>query len=191
MIKAVIFDCFGVLAHGNWKDFWTTLPNEELRSEARELHKAYDMGLLPQEEFNKQLAVLTGKPVSKISAIFNDTQPVKNSELLDYIKTLKLKYKIGLLSNVGTSWIEDKLLSPDEQSLFDDMVFSYRVNMAKPDRDIYLLAASRLGVKPNECVLVDDITQYCEAAEELGMKSIIYRSFFDFKNDLTTLLLNN
>src|SRR5665213_2919794 len=137
MTRAIIFDCFGVLTHGNWKDFWTKLPSVELRTAARELHKFYDIGQMPQDEYNQKLAELTNKPLSEIDAIFIDSHPVKNEQLLDYIKTLKQNYKIGLLSNIGTSWIEDELLSTKEQLLFDDMIFSYRVGMAKPDPRIY------------------------------------------------------
>ncbi len=107
---------------------------------------------------------------------------------MNYIKELKNDYKIGILSNVGTSWIEDTLLSVEDQSLFDTMIFSYRVNMTKPDPQIYQLAASRLEVRPSECVFVDDIVAYCEVADKIGMKSIVYDSFFDFKRKLVKIL---
>ncbi|HEY5267807.1 MAG TPA: HAD family phosphatase [Candidatus Saccharimonadales bacterium] len=188
MIRAIIFDCFGVLAGGDWKDFWTTLPSPELRSDARDLRKAYDIGRLTQEEFNQQLGELTGIPFSEIGSIFNNDNLAKNEQLLHYIRSLKPKYKIGLLSNVGSSWIEDKLLSPDEQSLFDAMVFSYRVSMAKPNPQIYLLIASKLKVDPSECVFVDDISSYCEVAGQLGMKTIVYSSFSGFKGELSKIL---
>jgi epoxide hydrolase-like predicted phosphatase len=188
MIRAIIFDCFGVLAGGDWKDFWTTLPSPELRSSARDLRKAYDIGQLNQEEFNQQLAELSGLPLQEIRSIFNGDKLAKNQQLLDYIRILKPNYKIGLLSNVGSSWIEDKLLSTEEQSLFDTMVFSYRVSIAKPNPQIYLLVASKLEVKPSECVFVDDIASYCEVADKLGMKVIVYDSFINFKNKLSKIL---
>jgi len=188
MIRAVIFDCFGVLAGGDWKDFWTTLPNPELRSGARELRKAYDIGKLSQAEFNQKLSELTDIPFQEIRSIFNSDKLAKNKQLIDYIRTLKSNYKIGLLSNVGSSWIEDKLLSSEEQSLFDTMVFSYRVSMAKPNPQIYLLVASNLNVEPSECVFIDDIESYCDVAEKLGMKVIVYDSFTNLKDKLSKIL---
>jgi putative hydrolase of the HAD superfamily len=189
MIRAIIFDCFGVLTQDNWNDFWTSLPSKDLRSRARELSKSHNDGLLTLDEFTKQLSELTTKPTSEISGIFSDTGPVKNSRLLEYIGELKNDYKIGLISNVGSSWIEDELLSKEERSLFDSTIYSYQVGITKPDPRIYLLATSELNVKPNECVFVDDIAEYCKAAERLGMKSIIYDTFFDFKKNLLRLLL--
>jgi HAD superfamily hydrolase (TIGR01549 family) len=191
MIRAIIFDCFGVLTQDNWKEFWTALPSTRLRSSARELNKNHDNGVLTLDEFTKQLAQLTDKPMAEISAIFRDTGPIKNRQLIDYIKELKLNYKIGIISNIGTSWIEDQLLSADEQSLFDISIYSYRVGMTKPNPQIYLLAASQLKVEPNECVFVDDVEEYCEAAEALDMKSITYDTFFNFKKNLTKILSNN
>ncbi len=188
MIRAVIFDCFGVLTHGSWKDFWSALPGEELRSKAKDLHRSYDIGGVTSEEFSRQLSELTSKPLNEIQTIFYNANPVKNLQLLNYIKSLKPTYKIGLLSNVGTSWIEDKLLSPDEQALFDNMIFSYRVAMAKPDPRIYLLAARGLEVEPNECVFVDDIAEYCDAARGVGMQAIVYDLFSDFADSLSKIL---
>ena len=191
MIRAIIFDCFGVLTQDNWKDFWTSLPNEKLQSDARELSRKHDNGLITLDEFTEQLVELTNKPVNDVSAIFRDTGPIKNVQLIEYIKKLKLEYKIGLVSNIGTSWIEDELLTPDEQALFDTSIYSYQVSMIKPNPEIYLLATSQLNVEPNECVFVDDVTEYCRAADRLGMKSIIYDTFFGFKNSLDEILSDN
>ena len=188
MVKAIIFDCFGVLTQDNWKDFWTSLPTPELRSRARELGKRNNGGSLTPEEFTNQMAQLTSKPLREVSDIFRDTVPVKNSQLMDYIKTLKKDYKIGLISNVGSSWIEDELLSEDEKSLFDSLIYSYRVGMVKPNPQIYLLAASQLEVEPSECIFVDDVAEYCRAAEKLGMGSITYETFSDFRERLDKIL---
>jgi putative hydrolase of the HAD superfamily len=191
MIRAIIFDCFGVLTQDNWKEFWTSLPNEKLRSGARELSKKHDNGLITLDEFTDQLVKLTKKPADEVSTIFRDTGPVKNVQLIDYIKKLKFNYKIGLVSNIGTSWIDDELLSPNEKALFDCSIYSYRVGMIKPNPQIYLLATRQLNVEPNECVFVDDVTEYCRTADRLGMKSIIYDTFSDFKTSLAKILANS
>jgi epoxide hydrolase-like predicted phosphatase len=188
MTKAIIFDCFGVLTKAHWKDFWVALPDQELRSSARELNKDHDSGLLTLDEFRDKLSKLTNKPMDQISAIFQEVEPTKNLELLEYIRELKVNYKIGLISNVGTSWIDDKLLSRDERELFDSSIYSYQVGMTKPDPEIYLLSANQLKVQPDECIFVDDIEGFCQAAEKLGMKTIVYDTFLDFKKKLAKIL---
>ena len=45
--------------------------------------------------------------------------------------------------------------------LFDAVVISAEVGLHKPQPEIYLLAAERLGVEPAECVFVDDLRENC------------------------------
>ncbi|MFI7133983.1 HAD family hydrolase [Nonomuraea sp. NPDC050153] len=61
----------------------------------------------------------------------------------------------------------------------DDVVSSARVGVAKPDRRIYEIAAERAGVAPERCLFVDDRLRNVEAARELGMTGVHYRSFQD------------
>jgi len=70
--------------------------------------------------------------------------------------------------------------------LFDDIVCSAEVGMAKPEAEIFRLAASRLGVAPEECVLVDDWDQNVAAAQAVGMTAICYQ--IDKQDDLAALL---
>lgn len=117
MIKAVIFDCFGVL--------------------------------------------LTGIGESR------------NDQLIDYIKTLGPKYKLGLLSNVsGREGLDRRFNSEELDKLFDTVVASGDVGMVKPDQRIYEMTAEQLGVPPEACVMIDDIQDFCDAAEAIGMRSI-------------------
>ena len=62
--------------------------------------------------------------------------------------------------------------------------------MAKPDPAIYRLAAERLGVKPEECVFVDDLLENVEAAESIGMKGIVFKDYTDFLTNLNKIFEN-
>ncbi|MGW0808042.1 HAD family hydrolase [Nonomuraea sp. NPDC002799] len=61
----------------------------------------------------------------------------------------------------------------------DDVVSSARVGVAKPDRRIYEIAAERAGAAPERCLFVDDRLQNVEAARELGMTGVHYRTYDD------------
>lgn len=76
--------------------------------------------------------------------------------------------RTALLSN---SW---GLEYPREEwaELFDLTVISGEVGLRKPDPEIYLLAATRLGVEPAECVFVDDLRPNAVAASALGMVGV-------------------
>jgi epoxide hydrolase-like predicted phosphatase len=56
--------------------------------------------------------------------------------------------------------------------LFDVTVISGEVGLRKPEPEIYLLTADRLGVRPGECVFVDDLGPNVRAAEQVGMVGI-------------------
>lgn len=57
-------------------------------------------------------------------------------------------------------------------SLFEAIVHGDDVTHGKPDPEVFLLAAARLGVTPAECVVVEDAPPGLEAAQRAGMASI-------------------
>ena len=59
------------------------------------------------------------------------------------------------------------MIHPDDPPLGDD------VSSKKPDPMIYTLAAARLGLKPEECVVIEDNDIGLQAARDAGMRCII------------------
>ncbi len=57
-------------------------------------------------------------------------------------------------------------------SLFEALVTGDDVKHGKPDPEVFLLAAERLGVEPSRCVVVEDAPPGLEAARRAGMASI-------------------
>lgn len=186
MIKAIIFDCFGVLTGDKWKDFVWGLPKDQ-QEPARELNRALDRGFISQQEFAKSIYDVTGHQPKFVEQLIN-SEMTKNTKLIDVIKSLKQTYKIGLLSNVSTDWIETSFLSKSDLELFDDIVLSYRVGLIKPDPAIYPLVAGRLGLQTTDCLLVDDGPRNCTGAIEAGMQAIVYKEFDQFKHELEQLI---
>lgn len=189
MIKAVIFDCFGVLTKDLWREFTESLPPGEGVRRAKELNHQYDAGFINLAEFVQQVHEATGRDPRTVETVFINEEPVKNLELLDYIQQLKKRgYKIGMLSNIATNWVRDYFLTAEEQALFDNMTFSFQAGTTKPDPKIYEQVLDTLSVKAGESVFVDDVDRYCAAAQALGMKAIVYRSFPAMKAELETIL---
>jgi HAD superfamily hydrolase (TIGR01509 family) len=115
-----------------------------------------------------------------------DNQP--NDALLSYIRTrLKPKYKLGVLSNSGDDYLS-QLLAPADAEIFDDIVLSFRHGVVKPESRSFELAAERLGVKPAECLFVDDSPSHCAGARQVGMQTILYKDFAQFKEDIEKII---
>lgn len=187
MIKAIIFDCFGVLTTGFWKEFCATLPDDKLER-ARELNRKRDSGEISNIEFVDGIESLTGRKPPSLDDPAMQRHLVKNTGLMAYIERLKPNYKIGLLSNVGSDWIEKEFLTPKELGLFDTLVASYKTGLIKPDPRIYGLVLEKLDVKPQEAVFIDDIDEYCAGARSLGMQAITYKNFVQMKAELDQIL---
>lgn len=173
-MKAIIFDCFGVLTTDYWREFVASLPVRQ-QPAASDLNKAYDAGFMSTTDFMDQVEAVTGRRPNLIE--HTKAPATKNHQLLEYITGLKPTYKIGLLSNIATDWITEEFLTLDEQQLFDVMVFSHKVKLTKPDHRIFELVADRLGVETSDCLMVDDLEVNCTGAQETGMKSIIYTDY--------------
>ena len=186
MVRAVIFDCFGVLIG----DAYMVIRNKysEVAAEVIELNRRSSLGLITSEEKKTQVELLLsslgldGKMA--VAEAVDDIQ--RNTEILKTIKDLRGRFKVGLLSNVGVGFW--KRFSEDEiKEYFDDVVLSYQVGLAKPDVRIFELAADRLGVAPEECIFVDDDETNVYGAESVGMKGILYKWGMDIEQKINEL----
>ena len=119
MIKAVIFDCFGVV-----------------------------------------LDIMRGTKIEPI---------------VELVKELKGEYKLAMLTNSPSRYALDQRFKPGElDELFDLVMISGEVGWDKPAPEIYTTTVERLGFTPDECLFIDDVPAFTEAAAALGMKTYTY-----------------
>lgn len=176
-IKAVIFDCFGVLVTDGWSPFLHRHFHDkpELKAKAKLNNRLVDSGLKGYDDHIKDLSNMTGDSVGEVLKQIENN--VANDELFDYIQnSLKGSYKIGILSNAGANWM-DRLFAPNQIEMIDEVVLSCDIGIAKPDVKAYESITTRLGVLPEECVFIDDVFLYCSVAESIGMESINYQNY--------------
>jgi putative hydrolase of the HAD superfamily len=185
MIRAVIFDCFGVLVEDALSVLCQQLAPTE-RQQATDIMHAAHRGLVTPEDSNKQIAALLGMSREAYRAAIRDGE-IKNDELLEYILALRGQYKTAMLSNISTGGITRRF-TPQELALFDTVVASGDIGYAKPEPEAYEITADRLGVRLDECVFTDDHEEFCEGARGVGMQAILYTNFTQFKADLEKLL---
>ncbi|HXY17849.1 MAG TPA: HAD family phosphatase [Candidatus Nitrosopolaris sp.] len=188
MIKAVIFDFFGVLATEGVtsfnKDFFAG--DKEKLKQIDQLVDKLNMATLGYNDFVAKVAQLAGVNEQIVREYMDVNHP--NRPLLDYIRTaLKPHYKLGIISNAGGNWVEE-ILGNNDAVMFDDVVLSHKVGFAKPQAEIYEIALDKLGLKAAECVFIDDIERYCDAARGLGMRVIHYQDFEQMKTELEKIL---
>ena len=82
--------------------------------------------------------------------------------------------KLGMLSNGVPEIVARIRADHDLSSLFDAVVISYEVQLAKPEPEIYRIALDRLGVPAFDALFVDDRAENVEAARELGLQTLLF-----------------
>jgi beta-phosphoglucomutase len=89
----------------------------------------------------------------------------------ELLKSIKSKgIKVGLASSSKNADTVIRLLGIG--NLFDAIVDGTMIVNTKPDPEIFLLAARKLGVPPSECVVFEDAEAGVEAALAAGMKCV-------------------
>jgi beta-phosphoglucomutase family hydrolase len=68
---------------------------------------------------------------------------------------------------------------------FDAAISSEEVRAGKPEPDVFLTAAAKMGVAPRDCVVIEDAPAGIEAARRAGMKSVgVLTTHRELKADL-------
>jgi len=183
--KGVIFDLDGVIVdtakfhYLAWRKLANDLgfditesQNEQLKgvSRVRSLEKILEWGEvnLTEDEFMEQMAMKNDNYLTYISSMTaRDILPgVK--KVIDFLKEKEIPLALGSASKNARSILEKTGLYQS----FDVVVDGNDVNKAKPDPEVFLIAASQLGVAPANCIVFEDSQAGIEAANIAGMISI-------------------
>jgi HAD superfamily hydrolase (TIGR01509 family) len=188
VIKAFVFDCFGVLASDGWLPFRDKYFGDkpELMQEVIQLNRQIDSGLSTFDDFIKRNAELAHISEKDCRAQIENNIPDERIFKLIQEK-LKPKYKIGMLSNAAANWL-DEIFLPEQVKLFDAIALSFEMGVIKPNPRAYEIIAERLGVETSECVFIDDQIRYCLGAEEIGMVAIEYKDFKSLEEKINQLI---
>ncbi len=90
----------------------------------------------------------------------------------EVVKTLKRRgFKVGLVTASALKNMQ-YVLSPEQQALFDLILTGDEIDRSKPDPEPYLTAAKRLGLRPVECIVIENAPLGIEAAKAAGMYCI-------------------
>jgi epoxide hydrolase-like predicted phosphatase len=181
-IRAVVFDVGNVLelsddthSPAEWAAI-AGLPLQELTTRIDGVFEGADIGTVTLQEIHRKLGAALGITDDQVSAIMESFWRVylgtANTEMIEWARTLRPRYKTGILSNSGVGAREREQAAYGYEDLVDDLVYSHEVGLLKPDPRIYLLSCERLGVEPREAVFIDDVERYVRAAREAGLHAV-------------------
>lgn len=180
-IKAIIFDLDGLLVDSEPVNFEA---DRELLAQfgvlyTPEIHQnilgktILDGLLFYKERFNLPFSIdeLTAR---RKAAQLNLLPEIKlMPDALGVVGKVKaLGLKLAVATSGGHSYAEEVLQNLGIRDFFETVVTADDIKKGKPDPEIFLVAAQRLGVSPSECVVLEDALVGVEGALAAGMKAI-------------------
>jgi epoxide hydrolase-like predicted phosphatase len=185
MIRAVVFDIGGVLEvtpRLGVTQVWEGrlgLEAGEVTERMFDIFRAGSIGTVTEDEVHQALKDRLGLDDRQLTAFMDDVWReylgTANTELIEYARQLRPRYRTGILSNSFVGARERERAAYGFEDLVDDIVYSHEVGMSKPDPRIYTLACARLGVPPAGTVFVDDSDVCAAGARDVGMHPVLYR----------------
>ncbi len=95
-------------------------------------------------------------------------------DLIDALRAAGFRLAVG--SSAPPENVELAVDRLGGRQLFDAIVHGRDVTRGKPDPQVFLLAAERMGVGPRSCVVIEDAAPGVEAARRAGMASVAFVS---------------
>ncbi len=187
MIKYVFSDFFGVLA-SEVAPVWLPrhMSKEEAISYKAEVVGKVDEGEILYPELLEILSAKTGVPAQQIGREWYDLS-YPHDDFIAYLRALKSKYGICLLSNASSMFLRSLLDKHHLNDLFDEVFISAEIRLIKPHADYFEYALKRLHAKPEECVFIDDNVTNCEGARSVGIHAVVYKNAKQVAHDLLEL----
>lgn len=183
-IRAVLFDLGGVIVRTEYQAPRQHLA-ERLGLEYDDLvkivfdsdsgYKASIGAITPEAHWDSVIKRLK-RPASEMEAIRHEffAGDIIDRTLVDFLRSLRGKYKTGLISNAWGD-LREYLVREKFDDAFEHMIISAEVGAVKPEAKIYQFALEQVGVKPKEMVFVDDFAVNIEGCEKVGIKGILFR----------------
>ena len=183
-IKAVFFDLGGVILRTEFQAPRQQLA-EKLGMEYDDLNKIVfesdsglraSMGEISSDDHWASVIQRLKRPASELSLIRDEffAGDIVDRTLVEYIRSLRGKYKTGLISNAWND-LRDFIIREKFDDAFDKMIISAEVGALKPEPKIFQIALKQFGVSPHEAVFVDDFYANVEGCEKVGIKGIHFK----------------
>lgn len=182
MIRAVIFDLDGVLVstdalhYRSWQELADAegIPfdrriNERLRGVSRMESLEIVLERAPRSYTDEEKAALAERKNNTYRALLQTLTP---ADLLPgALETVQALRQRGLRTAVGSSSRNTRLIIERLRlgPYFDVVVDGNDITRSKPDPEVFLRAAERLGLPPRQCLVVEDALAGIESARRAGM----------------------
>ena len=204
-IKNIIFDLGGVILDINYqatidafveigiKDF----SNLYSQKDQRQIFDDFEIGKITSNQFISSIQSLSQNSISKdkIITAWNAMLLEINTEKLDYLLSLKERFRIFLLSNtneIHISKFEAGLVKKNElkkfYNCFEKVHYSSRLSLRKPNLDCFKKVLNINKLNASETIFIDDSKQHIEGALKCGIKGYLFPQNYTIQDWLPDII---
>src|SRR5271166_389971 len=137
-------------------------------------------GQLSEPEFTQRYATALGLTPAQTAEFMADMWDwycgELDTEMMAFAASLRPRLRTAILSNSADGARREEESRYQFGELFDPVIYSHEVGLAKPDPDVFRLTCARVGVPPDELIFIDDSLVIVEAAGKLGIHAIHHTS---------------
>jgi putative hydrolase of the HAD superfamily len=152
------------------------------------LFQRYESGRLDTPGFLAEVSRICGRSFTEAEFLPLFTgyfRPIKSTQ--DLIRRLKPNYRLGLLSNTNPLHWEHVIQPCPVLPRFDAVTLSFQAGTMKPDPALFQDCLDKLGLAAEECVFIDDVPEFAQAADANLMHGIVYQGYLDLLRRLREL----
>jgi beta-phosphoglucomutase family hydrolase len=182
----LIFDCDGTLADTMPAHYmaWTTMLHRHGIPFTEE--RFYQLGGVPTAQIIRILSHESGVPAVDVDRMVCEKESAFLATLhaiepLEAVVAVAAEYRGKLPMAVASGGYRETITRTLDQlgirDWFDALVTAEDTERHKPEPDVFLEAARRLGVEPAGCVVFEDTDIGLEAARRAGMRSVDVREW--------------
>ena len=194
MIKLIIFDCDGTIINSEiiatkvFPKVWAQMGVEI----SEEFFLCNFVGVSNGAPFVREFLTQLPPDAMKIADQKLDEELELNLHPVDGIPSLlnwlRPRKEICVASNSSLPYLQRVLAKTDLISLFSEKIFSaHQVERPKPSPDLFLYAAQKMGVSPEECLVIEDSVSGIKAAKAAGTQVVGFMGGLHFKAGIKEL----
>lgn len=151
--------------------------------------REFTLGNISEKEYYSQVARNFAQPldIEELNGLIYQYF-IPNIPLLEFIKTLKEDYILGIVSNNPREWFNYLWKEYQWDKIFSVKSVSSELHIRKPDIKIFIDALNKAKIKGQEAFYIDDRSERGLAAREIGIKVLIYKNLAQLKKDIKKYL---
>ena len=197
-IQAVVFDIGGIFEitpDSGWAAAWESrlgLAPGELGQRMADAWRGGEIGAITEADVHQAARDRLGLDERQLAEfmadLWRDYLGTANTELIEYARSLRPRYRTGILSNSFVGAREREQAAYGFEDLVDGIVYSHECGLRKPDPRSYALVCELLGVAPAAVVFLDDLPANVDGARLAGLQAVLYRDNAQAIGEIEALL---